>query len=112
MQWTVEDLPNGVARLNLAGRIDVQGALAVDPVFEDLARKQSKLVVDMSDVTFLASLGIRTLVSCCKALADKGGELVLLAPQPGVEKVLKTSGISTIIPIVSQMSEAEPLLHK
>ena len=47
-----------------------------------------------------------------KALAAKGGNLVLMQPQPGVEKVLMTSGINTIIPVVPDMSAAEAVLLK
>jgi hypothetical protein len=48
----------------------------------------------------------------CKALAEKGGNLVILAPQPGVLKVLKSSAIDTIIPVVPDMSAAETILLK
>jgi anti-sigma B factor antagonist len=111
MDWNIVDLEkNGLAKFTLAGRMDVEGALAVDPVFTRIAQEKLNVVVDLADVTFLASLGIRSLVMCCKTLASKGGNLVLLAPQPGVEKVLNTSGISTIIPVVSDMNAAEAIL--
>jgi anti-anti-sigma factor len=110
MEWTVVDLENGLTKLVVSGRMDIEGALAVDPAFEKVAEEKTKVVVDISNLTFLASLGLRTLVRSCKTLAAKGGNLVLLGAQPGVEKVLKTSGVNTIIPIVADMGEAEVIL--
>lgn len=112
MEWNVVDLENGLSKLTLEGRMDLQGALAIDPVFVKIAEEKSNVVVDLSNVTFLASLGLRTLVVSCKTLAGKGGNLVLLNPQPAVEKVLMTSGISTIIPVVADMGAAEAILLK
>lgn len=110
MEWTVVDLENGMAKLAVSGRMDIEGALAVDPIFEKVANEKTNLVVDISNLTFLASLGLRTLVRSCKTLAAKGGNMVLMGAQPGVEKVLKTSGVNTIIPLVADMSEAEAIL--
>jgi anti-anti-sigma factor len=112
MEWNIADLENGLSKLSLAGRMDLQGSLAIDPVFAKIAEEKTLVVVDMSNVSFLASLGLRTLVVSCKTLAGKGGNLVLLNPQPGVEKVLLTSGINTIIPVVSDMGAAEAILLK
>lgn len=112
MDWNIDDLENGLARLVVSGRMDVQGSLAVDPVFQKLAGEKANLVVDMSGVTFLASLGLRTLVMSCKTLAAKGGNLVLFGLQPNVEKVLKSSGLNTMIPVVPDMGSAEALLTK
>jgi anti-anti-sigma factor len=57
-------------------------------------------------VSFLASIGLRTLVMGAKAIANKGGRMVLVGPQEGVEKVLKSSSIDTIIPIYADQASA------
>ena len=102
----------GIIRASLAGRMDIQGSLAVDKQMEDLANANVNVAIDVSQVTFLASLGIRTLITCCKILAAKGGNMVLVSPQPIVEKVLVTSGVNTVIPIASDMAAAEAMLSK
>jgi anti-anti-sigma factor len=43
-------------------------------------------------------------------MANKGGRMVLLNPQPNVEKVLEITGVSTVIPIVRDMQSASALL--
>ena len=108
----VVDLENGVTNVLLSGRMDVQGALAVDKKFSTIADEKKKVVIDLSQVTFLASLGIRTLIMSCKTLASKGGNMVLLNPQPNVEKVLRTSGVDTVIQIVRDMNAAAAIFAK
>jgi anti-sigma B factor antagonist len=110
MEWSIVDLENGLAKVTLSGRMDLQGSMLIDPVFAGIAAEKSRVVVDMSDVTFLASLGLRAILVSCKALAAKGGNLVLLNPQPVVENVLNISGISSIIPVVADMGAAETIL--
>ena len=106
------DLDNGITNVMVSGRMDVQGALAVDKKFSTIADEKKKVVIDLSQVTFLASLGIRTLIMSCKTLASKGGDMVLLNPQPNVEKVLRTSGVDTVIQIVRDMNAATAIFAK
>ena len=110
MEWTIVDLDNGLAKLAVSGRMDIQGVFAIDPVFEQIVMEKTNVIADISAVPFIASLGLRTLVRSCKTLAAKGGNLVLLGAQPEVERVLQTSGVSTIIPLASDMDEAQAIL--
>lgn len=107
MDWTVVNLASGVTLVELTGRMDVPGALKADPAFADIAENNDKVIVDLSGLAFLASLGIRTLVSTSKTLRAKNGNMVLLNPQPNIEQVLRSSGIDTIIPIATDMATAE-----
>jgi anti-anti-sigma factor len=65
--------------------------------------------VDLSGVTFIASLGIRTLITGAKATANNGGKMVLLNPQPNVERVLRTSRVDTVIPIIDDARAIKPV---
>ena len=101
---------NGITKLALSGRMDIEGAMAADMTFSIAAGANERLVVDLSDVTFMACLGLRTLMVSAKAMANKGGKMVLLNPQHNVEKVLETTGVSTTIPIVHDMRSASTFL--
>ncbi len=107
MQLTTADIGNEITKITLSGRLDIDGALKIDDAFMDIVKQKKFLAVDLSDVSFLASLGMRTLVSGAKASWENGGRLVLLTPQENVEKSLRAAAINTIIPIVRDMSEAE-----
>jgi stage II sporulation protein AA (anti-sigma F factor antagonist) len=60
----------------------------------------------MAAVTFIASIGIRTLVIGAKTLQRRGGKLLLLNPQADVEQVLETIGVTDLLPIVRDEAEA------
>jgi anti-anti-sigma factor len=110
MKLDVLNDENGVTRVLLVGRMDIEGATAVDTKFSVIAGSEKKVIVDMSNVDFLASLGMRTLIISAKSIASKGGRMVLLSPQPGVAKVLTTSGVDTVIPIAADLKSAIALV--
>jgi len=107
MNLEVAELENGITKVTLSGRLDIEGALKIDSEFNAVAQEKKKVVVDLSDVTFIASLGIRTLIIGAKAAANNGGKIVLLDPQPNVEKVLRTSRVDTVIPIAHDPTTIE-----
>jgi len=97
MDLTVEETPGGITRALLSGRMDTAGASAVDLRFSVLAGAKRRLVVDLAGVTFMASMGLRTLMICARTMAAKGGKMALANPQPLVQQVLETSGIGQLI---------------
>jgi anti-anti-sigma factor len=63
------------------------------------AGKKAKVIVDLSGLDFLSSIGIRLLLTTAKAQANRGGKIVLLNPKPLVEEALVTAGINMLIPM-------------
>lgn len=106
MDMQVVEIAQGVVRVILKGRLDIPGAAKIEMGFNVLAGSNRGIVVDMSDVTFVASLGIRVLVLGAKALQRRGGALVLLNPLPDVEAVLETTGITDLLPILHDEAAA------
>lgn len=91
---------DGISDVIVIGRMDIAGVTATEADFTRVAASCRNVIVDFTGVDFLASLGMRTLVMTAKALASKGGMMLLLRPQPSVEKALRTAGLDTIIPII------------
>src|SRR6478736_2432 len=107
MELRSEEMPNGVKLVTLAGRFDIAGTQEIDQRFTALtATSKALIAVDVSAVSFLASIGIRTLVSSARALANRGGAMALIGPQPLVEQTLLAAGIDSIIPIYPNLDEA------
>jgi anti-anti-sigma factor len=106
MDMVVDELDGGVTNVALRGRFDTQGAESVDLRFSVIAGSKSAVVVDLSDVDFLASLGIRVLVTSAKAVQRKGGKLVIVAPEGSVLGVLKMAGMESLIPIFPERTAA------
>ena len=107
MKLTHQMPGDGTTRLFLSGRMDVAGAESIDQAFTSLAAShKAAVIVDLSEVDFLASIGIRTLLTSAKAQARRGGRLVLMNPQPMVASVLATAGVDTLIPIFADLEAA------
>ena len=107
MELAVQDLDSGVLGINLSGRMDIIGTQQIDLKFTMLvSTRKAQILVDLSNVTFIASIGIRTLVSNAKAQKLRGGSMVLYKPNKQVEEVLKATGIDTIIPIAYDIDAA------
>jgi anti-anti-sigma factor len=86
--------------LALDGRLDAGGVNAVQAEFRELISSPGKAVlIDISQVTFLASLGIRMVVEAAKTVRGSGGSLVLLKPRSLVESSLKSAGLEVILGI-------------
>jgi len=110
MQITIVDDVGNVAKVALIGKLDISGAEKIALPLATLAGGKSGVLLDMTEVTFLASIGIRHLVAASKALARRGGRLVLLNPNPMVTDVLTTSGVVDLMPIARSDAEAAAAL--
>ena len=106
MQIDKTDLGNSVTRLKLAGRLDINGAAMAEIPISLAAKGCQRLVIDMSDVSYVASLGVRHLVMAAKMLDRGGGKLVLFSVSEPVTEVLVTMGITDIIPLAPSEAAA------
>jgi len=99
MQMTAEPVSPGVVRIVLDGRLDIIGAGVIDLQFNAIAGSHKGVVVDLAGVSFLASIGIRTLLLGAKAVQRRGGTFVLLNPVAEVERVLDVMGMTDLMPV-------------
>jgi anti-anti-sigma factor len=111
MELAVHDLESGIVQIALSGRMDVNGTQQIDLKFTALAAtRKAQILVDLSNVTFISSIGLRTLISNAKAQKSRGGCMVLYKPRDQVEQVLSATGIDTIIPIAHDFEAARAAL--
>jgi anti-anti-sigma factor len=100
MELEIKNQSDQLTHLALRGRLDAVGVDAVELKFTSHTVPRAKpLLLDMSEVTILASLGLRMLLTVAKALDHRGAKMVLLSPQPAVAEVLKISGLDQLIPV-------------
>jgi anti-anti-sigma factor len=106
MPISTEELEGGITKVILDGRLDIEGAAAIDLRMNVIAGTKKFVIVDMEKVSFLGSMGLRALVAPARAMKGRGGKMVIFGPNEAVEKVLKTSGVDTVIPIHHQLQNA------
>ena len=111
MKMDVTNVENGITKVILTGSLNIQGAWETEPQFNKLVKTTDKVVVDLTDVGFIDSRGMRTLVVAAKSLHAKGGKLVLANPRAEVEQALRTAGLERVIPIAPDFSAALALFR-
>jgi len=106
MAITTEELVGGITKVVLEGRLDIENSPAVDLRMNAIAGVRNAVLVDLQNVSFLGSMGLRSLVGPALAIRGRGGKMVLFGPNEMVAKVLKVSGIETIIPVHHELQSA------
>ena len=111
MEFMLSEIAPNVSRVILRGRGDAAGIDAVEMSFTaSVVNGGANTVLDMSEVPFMGSLGIRMLISCGRVMARRGIKLVLFGVQPLVMEVFETMALSQLIPIAPDEPAAVALL--
>ena len=96
---STEELAPGITKVVLDGSLDIAGAAAIDLKMNLIGGAAKAVLIDLQKVSFIGSMGLRSLVAPARAILSRKGKMVIYGPNELVEKVLKTSGIDTMIPI-------------
>src|SRR5262245_24359647 len=100
------ELAGNILRVKLTGPLDIKGASKIDMPFSVIVGSQRKVVVDLSGVSFLASIAIRVLIMTARTMGNKSGHLVVYSSSEEVIRVLRATGIDNTIPIAATESAA------
>jgi anti-anti-sigma factor len=106
MKISTEELDGSITKIVLDGRLDIEGAQVVDLKMNILAGSSEFLLIDMSQVTFLGSMGLRSILVPAQTVHRRGGKVVLFAPIPMVEEVFRASAVDQLIPIHHELGSA------
>lgn len=84
----------------LVGEVDLVTAPRVREALIAIANSgETKVVVDMTNVTFMDSVGLSALVGPLKRFRTKNGQIVLRSPTPSVRKVFEITGLTRVFRI-------------
>jgi anti-anti-sigma factor len=91
----------------VSGRMDAENA----PHFEQkcracIAEGLTGLIVDLGELTYVSSMGLRSFVSIAKALQDKGGALRLCRLKGLVKQVFEITGLLGSFPTYESVEAA------
>ena len=109
MEMTLQEMEGTGIKIALQGRLDTPGVGAIETRFAAAAARKNALV-DLSGVTFLASMGIRMLLTSARTLKLSGHKIVLFGAPSLVGETLEHAGLSQIVPIAPDESTARQLL--
>jgi anti-sigma B factor antagonist len=111
MKLQVSELENGIRLISLEGKLDSGGVYTIEVDFtRHCVGEKRRILVDLSKVSYISSIGIPMLVNTAKTVASKGGHMGLFRPQKNVADVLELVGVSNIIPIYYELKAAKETL--
>jgi anti-sigma B factor antagonist len=94
----VERDGGGAARLRLTGELDLSTAPQLTTAIEDLAAAgETRLLLDLTDLTFCDSTGMAVFVRGDNQAAADGGWLRLTGANGRVERVLRVTGLADVL---------------
>lgn len=107
MNIEVSNLENDIKLIQLEGRLDLKGTNEIDDKFSFSTSSGShSVLVDLSAVEYIASIGMRMLIMNARAVTKRGKKMVLFNPTPLVKEALTTAGFADLIPMYDDFNEA------
>lgn len=107
MDMNIAGLPGPVTYVRLAGRMDAVGADLIGLRFTTAVTSSARpVVVDLSGVDFVDSMGLRLMISAARGLGLKGHRMAVFGAQPLVQSVLEDAAIDQLMPVTATQDEA------
>jgi anti-sigma B factor antagonist len=111
MELEYHELEDGIRLIKLIGRLDMEGTTSVNQEFvQRCAGENVFVLVDLSKMSYISSIGIPLLISTAKTVANGGGRLAFLNPQANVRSILDITGVSHVIRIYNDLETAQERL--
>ena len=97
----------GAVRFELTGRLDSAGVEQIEaPLTASIRNGTTNVLLDLTSVSFVGSLGIRLLISAARVLQRQSRQLALFGAQPQVAEVFETVALSDMIPTAGTQEDA------
>lgn len=101
-----------VVIVKLSGRLDSSTASPTEESFTRLLASGSlHLAVDLSNLEYISSAGLRVLLVVARKLQQAKGKVVLFGLVPNVREVFQISGFDRIFAIEPDMAAAVAAVH-
>lgn len=90
---------NNVTIIAIDGRLDTMTSPELTGEINKIAPESSKIILDVSQLEYISSAGIRTLVTAHKLMAEKDG-FTVKSPNENVMEIIKLTGLTAVLDIV------------
>ena len=108
-----ETLPGQVYRIAPQGRLDAVTVPALETAIdEQLTARHFRLIIDLSEVGYMSSSGLRVLLRARRQAQSGGGDVVLCAMNERVTEVFEMIGFNNLFRIFATAAEAAAALAK
>lgn len=95
------------AVITVQGRVDTLSAPTVEQKLTQwLDGGETRMILDLSEMEYISSAGLRTVLVIGKKAKANGGSVCCCALQGMVKKVFDVSGFSLVLPVYDTVDEA------
>ena len=92
------------AIVQLGGTLDLRGAPELDREIERLLHGDTReILVDLRDIEFLDSIGLRSLVAAHRRALRAGVPLWVVRGGPPVTQILRMTGLDMTLPLIDEL---------
>jgi anti-anti-sigma factor len=85
---------DGRSKVSVAGELDAASAGELEEALSAQSLAGTMIELDLGEVSFIDSSGLRALLVAQQAATDAGGSLVLVATTPAVDRLLELTGLN------------------
>ena len=101
------DSKQGLTVCHIDGEIDINSSPMIKKSFDKLiSQKTSKIVINLSKVTYVDSSGLATLVEILKNMRSYGGRMRLACMSPKIKSLFEITKLEKLFEIMADESEA------
>ena len=86
------------ATLSLSGRLDTLTAPELDAAIREIVPAHDELILDLAELEYVSSAGLRVFLAAQKALSVRG-KLTVKNPNETVSEIFEVTGFSDILNI-------------
>ena len=98
---------NGLTICRVDGEIDINSSPEIKKTFDKLiSKKESKIVINFSKVTYVDSSGLATLVEILKNMRTYGGKMRLTNLSPKIKSLFEITKLEKLFEILSDEEDA------
>lgn len=88
----LQENEDGITQIIIKGRLDAETAPEADRIIKDtVGQEKIRLLLDLCEIEFVSSAGLRLILQAAKAVYEKGGQIVLCCSNELVREVLTSS---------------------
>ncbi|MGQ9814412.1 MAG: STAS domain-containing protein [Candidatus Roseilinea sp.] len=93
-----------------AGRLDASTVSILEHALMRALRTTAKVIIlDLSEVTYISSSGLRVLLTARRQLRDRRGQLILCALSQNVRDVFDMVGFTVLFEVVDSLDHARQI---
>jgi len=105
--FTTRRLDRGVTHVCLSGEIDLGVAVVLRQSLDDLIHDgQTRLLIDLTDVSFLDSTALGVLLHTAKKLRRRRGGIAVVCPDPRMHQLFELVGHTLLFPVDESVDQA------